>query len=238
MKIEREIKGDLALLTLRGEFDSFVVSAFLEEIESLVVNGIKNIVLDMRGVKFIMSTAIGAIVKSRKRVKEAGGDLAISQPSPFVRDVLESLGLFKVIKVFEQNEQAIEVFGESFTTELPTGNAVMVRFSEPERQKTIGRPIVARIVDINADGISFQAPQAASFFPSTTPVKTKFRLPLFKKAYYFEVSARVASAAANEQGALVAVRFEEITEEDRKSIRQFVADMQFLRDEVKHAGEN
>ncbi len=238
MKIEREIKGDLALLTLRGEFDSFVVSAFLEEIESLVVNGIKNIVLDMRGVKFIMSTAIGAIVKSRKRVKEAGGDLAISQPSPFVRDVLESLGLFKVIKVFEQNEQAIEVFGESFTTELPTGNAVMVRFTEPERQKTIGRPIVARIVDINADGIAFQAPQAASFFPSTTPVRTKFRLPLFKKAYYFEVSARVASAAANEQGALVAVRFEEITEEDRKSIRQFVADMQFLRDEVKHAGEN
>ncbi len=238
MKIEREIKGDLALLTLRGEFDSFVVSAFLEEIESLIVNGIKNVALDMRGVKFIMSTAIGAIVKSRKRVKEAGGDLVISQPSPFVRDVLESLGLFKVIKVFEQNEQAIEVFGESFTTELPTGNTVMLRFAEAERQRAVGRPIVARIVDINADGLSLQAPQAASFFPSSTPVRTKFRLPLFKKAYYFEVSARVISASANEQGALVAVRFEDITDEDRRSIKQFVTDMQFLRDEVKHAGDS
>lgn len=237
MKIEREIKGDLALLTLRGEFDSFVVSAFLEEIESLVVNGIRNVVLDMRGVKFIMSTAIGAIVKSRKRVKESGGDLVISQPSPFVKDVLESLGLTKVIRVFDQNEQAIEIFGESFTTELPSGNAVMVRFTEAQRQQALGRPAVARIVDINSDGMSFQATQAASFFPAGAALRTKFRLPLFKKAYYFEISARVVSGNANEHGALVAVKFENITEEDRRSIRQFVADMQFLRDEVRNAGD-
>ena len=58
MKIDREINGDLAILSLRGEFDSFVVNSFLEEVEALVANGISSIVLDMRMVKFIMSTAI------------------------------------------------------------------------------------------------------------------------------------------------------------------------------------
>src|SRR5690606_29200709 len=125
MKIEREINGDVAVLGMRGEFDSFVVNSFLEEVESLAANGIRSIVLDMRMVKFIMSTAIGAIVKSRKMMKEFGGDLVIAQPSGFVRDVLDSLGLTKVIQVFDENQDAVKSLGQG-VSDLPAGNSAML----------------------------------------------------------------------------------------------------------------
>lgn len=237
MKIDREISGDVAVLTLRGEFDSFVVNSFLEEVESLAANGVSNIVLDMRTVKFIMSTAIGAIVKSRKMMKELGGDLVISQPSDFVRDVLDSLGLTRVIKVFDENKTAVETLGLESGAPLPSGNSVLFHFVEAERQAAVGRPVIGRIVDLKEDAVTAQVAQAASFFPAGVAMKAKFRLPLFKRAYYFEIPAAVVSAAANEDGAELKVRFTDIEDEDRESIRQFLNDMNFLRDEVRNAGD-
>lgn len=236
MKIEREINGDVAVLGMRGEFDSFVVNSFLEEVESLAANGIRSIVLDMRMVKFIMSTAIGAIVKSRKMMKEFGGDLVIAQPSGFVRDVLDSLGLTKVIQVFDENQDAVRSLGQT-STDLPAGNSAMLHFDDPERQKSLGGPAVGRIVDLSEESMTLQVAHPASFFPTGAPLKAKFRLPLFKKAYYFEIAASVVEALANEDGAAVKVAFAEIADEDRRSIQQFINDMNFLRDEVKKAGE-
>jgi len=235
MKIEREINGDVAVLSMRGEFDSFVVNSFLEEVESLAANGIRSIVLDMRLVKFIMSTAIGAIVKSRKMMKEFGGDLVIAQPSGFVRDVLDSLGLTKVLQVFDENQDAVKSLGQA-ATDLPQGNSAMLHFDQAERQKAIGGPAVGRIIDLSDEQMALQVAQAASYFPEGESLKAKFRLPLFKKSYYFEIAATIAGATANEEGARVEVRFDNITADDCKSIQQFINDMNFLRDEVKKAG--
>ena len=237
MKIDREINGEVAVLSLRGEFDSFVVSSFLEEVESLAANGVSNIVLDMRLVKFIMSTAIGAIVKSRKMMKDLGGDLVISQPSSFVRDVLDSLGLTKVIKVFDENNEAVETLGMSLGFNLPAGNSVMLHFADAQHQEAVGRPVVGRIVDLNDEGMAAQVAQPPRLFPAGAGVRAKFRLPLFKRAYYFEIASSIVEASAADDGARVRVRFDNIEEEDKKSIGQFLNDMNFLRDEVKNAGD-
>jgi len=237
MKIDREINDDIAILTLRGEFDSFVVSNYLEEAESLAASGIRNIVLEMKHVKFIMSTAIGAVVKSRKMMKELGGDLVISQPSPFVQDVLDSLGLTRVIKVYDANDQAVKELGHDLAANLPTGNSVMMQFVEAERQKAVGKPVIGRILEVRQDGLRCQVAQAASFFPADAAVKAKFRLPLFRKAYYFEVAGAIDTAQANEDGAEVGLRFETMSDEDKKSIAQFLDDMQYLRNEVKQADQ-
>lgn len=237
MKIDREINGDVAVLSLRGEFDSFVVNSFLEEIESLAANGVSSIVLDMRTVKFIMSTAIGAIVKSRKMMKELGGDLVISQPSEFVRDVLDSLGLTKVIKVFDENRAAVENLGLDGMANLPSGNSVLFHFVDPDLQAAVGRPVIGRIIELKEEGVRAQIAQAPGLFPAGSEMRAKFRLPLFKRAYYFEIPSNIAGATANESGSELRVSFTGIEEEDRESIRQFLNDMNFLRDEAKNAGD-
>lgn len=234
MKFDREIHGNTAVLTLRGEFDSFVVNNYLEEIEGLTISGIRTLVLDMRHVKFIMSTAVGAIVKSRKMLKELGGDLVIAQPSGFVADVLETLGLTKVIKIFESNESAVAALGTEPSSDLPTGSSVLLHFTDVDQQKRLGRPALGRIVELADSGLTVALDLTPDMFRSNVEVRSRFRLPLFKKSYYFDIPSQVVDVLPDGRGAKLKVRFEKIENSDRESIRQFLSDMNFLRGEARN----
>lgn len=99
-----------AILHLRGEFDTYYCPLLQEEIDSLSKAGIRQVVLNLRLVKFINSTALGAIIKSSKMLSAADGKLVISRPSPFCRDILEKVGLDRVVSVFDNDEDAVASF--------------------------------------------------------------------------------------------------------------------------------
>jgi anti-anti-sigma factor len=67
MKIDKSVLDDYAILTLKGEFDTFYVPRLQEEVEGLLEQGVRHILLNLRLVKFINSTALGSIVKLFKR---------------------------------------------------------------------------------------------------------------------------------------------------------------------------
>lgn len=234
MKFDRDIHGPIAVLTLRGEFDSFVVNNYLEEIEALTVSGIRNLVLDMRHVKFIMSTAIGAIVKSRRMMKELGGDLVIAQPSGFVRDVLESLGLTRVIRIFDTNEASISALGSDPSSELPASNSALLHFNDVDLQKKLGRPAVGRILQLTDTGLQLRVAVPPDAFKTGVEVRAKFRLPLFKRAYYFEIPSTIVEVLPDADGSKIKVHFDKIETSDRESIRQFLSDLNFLRSVAKN----
>lgn len=110
MHITVEPRDSYSILHLRGEFDTFYCPKFQQEIDDLTEAGVALIVLNLRLVKFINSTALGAIIKASKQLQKRGGKLAISRPSPFCRDVMSKVGLDRVVPVFDSDEAA----GESF----------------------------------------------------------------------------------------------------------------------------
>lgn len=238
MKIEREVHGGVAVLNLKGEFDSFVVSAFLEEIESAAAAGQTRVVLDMSGVKFIMSTAIGAVVKARKTLRGMGGDLVVARPSAFVADVLESLGLTRVLSIFGDVAEAVGALGADEVAELPPGNSAILRFETDDEAEEASRPVVARIQDLGDSSMRVVVPLAPARVPPGTRASAKFRLPLFKRSCYFQVPVEVESSEPSDDGTRLHLRFLEIDPEDRAALRQFVADMNYLREEVRRAGED
>ena len=81
MHISVEPRDDHAILHLRGEFDTYYVPHLQKEIDDLVKAGITRVVLNLRLVKFINSTALGAIIKASKGLAAKQGKLAISRPS-------------------------------------------------------------------------------------------------------------------------------------------------------------
>ncbi len=107
MKVVKERRGDATLLTLRGEFDSFVTAAFNAEVEKVFAEVGPRLVLNLRYVKFVNSTALGAMIKARKAARAAGGTVVISQPSAAVREAMESLGLEKLFAIHDEDEAAI-----------------------------------------------------------------------------------------------------------------------------------
>lgn len=95
-----------AVLHLRGEFDTYYVRALQDEIAELISAGVLRVVLNLRLVRFINSTALGAIIKASKQLKAEGGALVIARPSPFCRTIIEKVGLDRVVPVLDTDEAA------------------------------------------------------------------------------------------------------------------------------------
>jgi anti-sigma B factor antagonist len=114
MHIKAEPRENYTVLHLRGEFDTFYCPLLQTEIDSLTAAGVSNIVLNLRLVKFINSTAMGAIIKASKSLKKEGGKLTISRPSAFCREALGKVGLERVVPILDSDETAgASMLGES-----------------------------------------------------------------------------------------------------------------------------
>jgi anti-anti-sigma factor len=99
--------GSKALLILKGEFDTFVRDAFLEEIQRLSEQGARWIVLDMLRVKFLSSSGVTALLRARAVVRDLGGELAIARLSQDVRQTLELLGMEAVFFVASEDDTTV-----------------------------------------------------------------------------------------------------------------------------------
>jgi anti-anti-sigma factor len=239
MKIQRTVLDDgVACLTLTGEFDSFAANPFLEQIESIVSAGSSSVVANLRLVLFINSTAVGALIKARKRLRGLGGDLVLSEPSQRVKETLEMLGLGAILKSFKNDDEAAKALRaqEPEKVDLPSDNAVLVRFVDEALQKQyLATSGVAKMATLEENAITFVAPGALSMFAAGTAIKAKFRLPLFRRAYYFDFPCTVRKAEKAADGIRVTADFGEIHGEDKKAIAQFVRDLRLLREEARGA---
>jgi anti-anti-sigma factor len=115
MHISVEPRDDYAVLHLRGEFDTYYVPMLQQEIDALIKAGIVRVVLNLRLVKFINSTALGAMIKASKLLHAKNGKLVISRPSTFCRDIIEKVGLDRVVTVYDSDEDAAASFAETKT---------------------------------------------------------------------------------------------------------------------------
>jgi anti-anti-sigma factor len=237
MKIQRTVLDQgVACLTLTGDFDAFAANPFLEQVENLAQSGSAHITVNMRLVLFINSTAIGSLIKARKRLRGMGGDLVLSEPSARVRETMELLGLSAVIKSHANDDEAsaaLRAAGKD-QVDVPADNAVLVRFNDAalhKRYAEVGG--VAKMASLEEKSISFLAGGETSLFPVGAAIKAKFRLPLFMRAYYFDFPCTVRSAERTRDGIKVTAEFGDIVEDDRKAIAQFVRDLRLLREEAR-----
>jgi anti-anti-sigma factor len=118
MHISVEPREDYAVLHLRGEFDTYYVPMLQQEVDALIKAGIVRVVLNLRLVKFINSTALGAMIKASKLLAAKNGKLVISRPSSFCRDIIEKVGLDRVVTVFDSDEEAAASFAQAKTKKV------------------------------------------------------------------------------------------------------------------------
>src|SRR5262245_26645460 len=89
MQVTLEPRDNFTILHLRGEFDTFYCALLQKEVEGLIASGVNRIALNLRLVKFINSTALGAIIKASKVLNAHNGKLVVSRPSVFCKDIME-----------------------------------------------------------------------------------------------------------------------------------------------------
>ncbi len=101
------VRDGLGLLTLTGEVDLYTAPRFKDDLVALIEDGATDVVVDLSGVTFIDSTALGVIISGVKRLHERDGRLAIVAGSRPVVRILDITGLDKVLTIFETREAAI-----------------------------------------------------------------------------------------------------------------------------------
>jgi anti-anti-sigma factor len=273
MHIQVEPRDSYAILHLRGEFDTFYVPAFQEEVEGLIKAGVVHVVLNLRLVKFINSTALGGLIKASKILTANGGQLQISRPSRFCKDIIEKVGLDRVIPVHESDEAAAAAFGleapesqsnadfevdKSSVIFSPTDLSRVEHFlSEEDRGKGPVNPVhghsfggrwsgIARMSSLDENGLSFTWSGGTSglspfemgqLLAIGTEWKLKFRLPLLKKGYC-EATTTATEVEERPDGVKVCFQFTDITDETRETVKQYAADMAYLKDELREATDN
>ena len=98
----------LGIVSLSGEVDIYTAPQFKECMLELIDTGVERLVVDMSGVTFIDSTALGVLIGGVRRVLTAGGAMALVVTNRAVERVLSITGLDRVFTIHATREAAFE----------------------------------------------------------------------------------------------------------------------------------
>jgi anti-sigma B factor antagonist len=101
------LDGGVRVLRVAGDVDFDVAPQFKRRISSYIDAGERGVVIDLSAVDFIDSTAIGVLVGAIKRLRLAGGSLAVVCDNDEVRGIFEAVGLEHVIPLHNSPEDAL-----------------------------------------------------------------------------------------------------------------------------------
>jgi anti-anti-sigma factor len=250
MKIDKILADDYVILSLKGEFDTFYCPRFQEEVEGVLERGINHVILNMRMVKFVNSTALGAVIKAYKRCKAEGGELLIGQPSTFVKKVISQLGIDQLVPMFDSEEEAVKSVVQSLNQRELAGDApvdeekVLITFPDSTRNKQIGgkKALVGTMCNVDGQRVQFlwngkrqgfDKSQSAQLFYVGGDIGLKFQVKLFKKGFFEVVGKVTESKPAEGDDVRITATYKDIPDSDREALDQFAADMEFLKRQIK-----
>lgn len=247
MHINVEHGDQYATLHLRGEFDTFYCKKLQEEIDALASSGIVRVSLNLRLVKFINSTALGAVIKAHKLCRAEGGELVISQPSPVVRDVMTKVGIDKLISLCDTEKDATKAIirhlnQKELAGEVPVDQEkVVISFADEIRNKMIGgkKALIGLMSNVNGQKIQFlwngtkhgiNADQAKQLFIAGSEVQLKFHVKMIRQEPFQTAATVDSTEVATDGGVRITASFtKKMPEADRKGLTQYADDMAFLK---------
>jgi anti-sigma B factor antagonist len=103
---DRPLGEDSHVLELIGQVDLYTAPAFKERMAQLIEKGNMRIVVDLTRVSFMDSTALGVLVGGLKRLRPAGGSIAVVCADEQVIRLFELTGLDHTFDIHETLEQA------------------------------------------------------------------------------------------------------------------------------------
>lgn len=111
MKIRERMKGDVAILTLSGKLMGGPDTVNIHEhIKGLIADGVKKVVIDLSRVRWINSSGLGILMAGLTSLKNAGGDLRLSNVTEKVKSLLIITQLITIFKTYETTERAVASF--------------------------------------------------------------------------------------------------------------------------------
>lgn len=103
--IHLQSKNDLALITLKGEFNLYSSHHLKEMIQKIIDSEYTNILIDASLTSYIDSSALGVILGTHAKLKKQDGFISFLNPSRQVMYVLELTKLAAIFKIYSSVEE-------------------------------------------------------------------------------------------------------------------------------------
>ena len=97
--IEERPGAAAPVIAVRGEVDVATAPQLRECLQRVIADGASTVVLDLLGVTFLDSTALGVVIGAHKRCRELGGELRVVVADPRLVKIFEITGLTGVLSI-------------------------------------------------------------------------------------------------------------------------------------------
>lgn len=112
LDINLELKQNILLVRLKGELDHHTSDRVREQVsEAIEKHGIRHLVLNLENLHFMDSSGLGVILGRYKQIKQLNGEMIICSVTPAVERLFNMSGLFKIIRIEETEEFALNRLG-------------------------------------------------------------------------------------------------------------------------------
>lgn len=113
MKIKRRELNDVIVLELKGDLIGGPDSTALhDEINKIIQDGWKKIVINLGDVKWMDSTGLGVMMAAYTSIKKTEGDIKLVQANKKIENLLIITKLISVLKNYDSEEEAIAYFNK------------------------------------------------------------------------------------------------------------------------------
>jgi anti-sigma B factor antagonist len=107
--VKSDVSSDVAIVTASGRVDSETAPTLDAELSKIV--GERNrIVLDLKGVEYLSSAGLRAIVKALQAAQAAGGGVKLASVSEPVETILRTVGMMEMLKMYPSVGEAVASF--------------------------------------------------------------------------------------------------------------------------------
>jgi len=99
-----------SLIQLEGEVDVYTAPQLKQQIISLLDGGARHVIVNLSGVDYLDSTALGVLIGGLKRLRERDGNLELICPNPRIKRIFEITGLDRIFNIYATEEESTEQF--------------------------------------------------------------------------------------------------------------------------------
>jgi anti-sigma B factor antagonist len=101
MDIQVESRGDCRIVHIKGKVTFEYCPAFQSRMDSIVDEGVRQVVIDFKEVPFIDSSAVGEVLRLFKRMMDANGEVVLANPNQKLRDLFSMYRFDQFMKIQE-----------------------------------------------------------------------------------------------------------------------------------------
>jgi anti-sigma B factor antagonist len=101
-----EVDRDVLILSADGGLNAQTASQFVGELERLIEQGTRKIIVDCTHLDYISSYGIGVLIRLHKHLAKYGGDVKLAGIQSLVISVLRTVRMDKLFEIYPDIDQA------------------------------------------------------------------------------------------------------------------------------------